>query len=133
MTQQSDLDTTKIALIGGLGAILCTVVAMVAIVAYYAVATRVAQARSDEAARRIHRQAEQISAGSPMSQPWLNAELQRATQEAQLSKYARRTIAEVDGMERVVYAMPIEQAMEAVLIDAKNDYSAESHPKEIGP
>ena len=133
MTQQSDLDATKIALVGGLGVILTTTVALVAIVAYFAVADRVAQSRSDEAARRIHRQAEEIAAGSPMSQPWLDADLQRATQEAQLAHYARRTISEEDGSERVVYAVPIEQAMEAVLREAKADHSAESHPKEVGP
>jgi len=133
MTQQSDLDATKIALVGSLGAIITAALALVAIVAYFAVADRVAQSRSDEAAQRIHRQAEEIAAGTPMSQPWLNADLQRATQEAQLSQYARRTISEEDGSERVVYAVPIEQAMETVLSKARNDQAAESHPKEDGP
>ena len=133
MTQQSDLDATKIALVGGLGAIITAAVALVAIVAYFAVADRVEQSRSDEAAQRIHRQAEEIAAGSPLSQPWLNADLQRATQEAQLSQYAKRKISEEDGSERVVYAVPIEQAMEAVLNEAGNDHSEESHSKEAGP
>ncbi len=133
MTQQSDLDATKIALVGGLGAIITAAVTLVAIVSYFAVADRVAQSRSDEAARRIHRQAEEIAAGCPMSQPWLNADLQRATQEAQLSRYGRHTIAQEDGSERTVYAVPIEQAMEAVLNDTRDNNSTTSHPEEAGP
>lgn len=133
MTQQSDLDTTKIALVGGLGAIITAVVTLVAIVAYFTVDARVAQSRSTEAARRIHRQTEEIAAGKPLSQPWLNADLQKATQQAQLAQYARRTIAQEDGSERVVYAVPIEQAMETVLSKAKDAPAAESHPKEVGP
>lgn len=133
MTQQSDLDATKIVLVGGLGAIITAAVTLVAIVSYFAVADRVAQSRSDEAARRIHRQAEEIADGSPISQPWLNADLQRATQEAQLSQYGKRTFAEEDGSERTVYAVPIEQAMEAVLNDTRDNDSTTSHPEEAGP
>ena len=133
MTQQSDLDATKIALVGSLGAIITGVVTLVAIVAYFTVDARVAQSRSTEAARRIHRQTEEIAAGKPLSQPWLNADLQKATQQAQLAQYARRTVSQDDGSKRVVYAIPIEQAMEAVLNNAKKGHTAESHPEEVGP
>lgn len=132
MTQQSDIDTTTIALVGGLGIIVTTIVTLIAIVAYFSVAGRVAQARSDEAAQRIHRQAEEIAEGTPMSQPWLTAELQRATQEKQLSEYARRTITGEDGSERITYAIPIQQAMESVLEEAKRNVTETSRPQEGG-
>jgi len=37
---------------------------------------------------------------------WLNADLQRATQEAQLAQYARRIIKQEDGSQRTTYAVP---------------------------
>ncbi len=132
MTDQSDIHATEIALIGGLGTIVIVAVTLVAIVSYFAVDARVERSRSDEAAVRIQRQAEAIAAGKPVAQPWLNASLQRATQEAQLAQYARRTITAEDGSERITYAIPIEQAMESLLKGEADSHSAGADPKEAG-
>ncbi len=133
MTDQSDINAAEIALIGGVGVIVIVAVTLVAIVSYFAVDARVERSRSDEAALRLQRQAETIAAGEPVAQPWLNANLQRATQEAQLAQYARRTIAGEDGSERTTYAIPIEQAMESLLKEEADAHSAGADPKEAGP
>lgn len=133
MTQTSDIHAAKITLIGALGVIVTVAVTLAAAVSYFAGADRVERLRSDEAAVRIQRQVEQITAGKPVAQPWLNADLQRATQEAQLAQYARRTITGEDGSERIVYAVPIEQAMASVLKEATDNHVTGSHPKEVGP
>jgi hypothetical protein len=130
MAQHSDLNTTKIALIGGLGTIVTVVVTLVAIVLYLDVADRVEQSRSDEAATRIQGDADAIAAGSPIAQPWLDADLQRATQEVQLTEYRLRTIAEDGKPDRVAYSIPIEHAMESVLQEAVG--SASQRPQNEG-
>ena len=133
MTQHSDINAAKIALVGSLGVIVTIAVVLVAAVSYFAVADRVQRSRSDEAAVRIKREAEEIAAGNSVGQPWLNAELQRATQEAQLAGYARRVIQAEDGSERITYAVPIEQAMESVLAEAADNPSAGTRPGKAGP
>lgn len=130
MTQQSDLDAKTIALVGGLGIIVTLVVTLIAIVSYFSVAKRVAEERSVEAAQRIHRQTEEIAEGTAISQPWLNPNLQRATQEKQLSLYAKRTITGEDGSQKTTYAIPIKQAMESVLQEAKRNVTQTSPPQE---
>lgn len=130
ITEQSDVNATKIVLIGGLGVIATVVVTLVAIVSYFSVDARVEKARSNEAAARIKRETDAIAAGNPVSQPWLNADLQRATQQTQLARYERRTIAETNGSERTVYSIPIEQAMESVLKQAVESDSAQSKHEE---
>jgi len=132
MTQQSDFNAVKIGLVGALGVIVTAAVTMVAIVAYFAVKDRVERSRSDEAAMRIQRQVDDIVAGRPIAQPWLSADLQRAAQEAQLGQYARRTITEEDGSERITYAIPIEHAMESVLVDVAGSASEHSQYEGAG-
>lgn len=132
MAERSDVNTAKVALIGSLGAIIVTAVTLTAAVSYYAVADHVERSRSDEAVLRTQRQVEQIAAGKPISQPWLNPDLQRATQEARLAQYARRIITQGDGSERTTYAVPIQHAMQSVLQDAAAGRSEMAMPKEAG-
>ncbi len=132
MTEQSDVNTVKVALVGALGAIISTAVALMAVVAFYAVSARVERSRSNEAAARIQRQVEQIAGGKRISEPWLNPDLQRATQEGQLTRYTRRTMKAEDGSERTSYAVPIEQAIESVLQDAGTARPEGVNPKEAG-
>ncbi len=115
MAEQSEFNAGKIALIGLFGTILTTAAALTAIVLYFAMWARVEKSREREAAERIARRVEQIKAGRPPGQPWLDADLQYAVQEAALGVYAARTIKEENGAEQTRYSMPIEQAMEAVL------------------
>ncbi len=132
MIERSDVNTVKVALVGALGAIISTAVALMAVVAYYAVSARVERSRSNEAAVRIQRQVEQIAGGKRISEPWLNCDLQRATQEDQLTRYTRRTMKLEDGSERTAYAVPIEQAMESVLQEAGPARPEGANPKEDG-
>lgn len=118
MAEQSDINTGKVFLIGTLGVIVTVAVSLVAIVSYFAVDASVEQSRSDEAARRIYGKVEAIADGEPVAQPWLNPDLQRATQQAQLERYAVRVTTEEDGTTKTSYAVPIEQAMESVLTEA---------------
>ena len=86
------------------------------------------RSRGAEAAERIARRLEQIKAGRSPGQPWLDADLQYAAQEAALGVYAARTIKEEDGAEQIRYSMPIEQAIEAVL--KERGEVAETNPGE---
>lgn len=133
MTHHSDVNTGKVFLVGSLGVILTTAVTLVAIVAYFAVEKRVEQSRSDEAAVRTRLRVESIVAGNPVAQPWLNPDQQRATQEAQLARYAVRETTAEDGTKQTSYAIPIQQAMETVLKEAGSPKSAKPQPKEAGP
>jgi hypothetical protein len=130
MTEQNDISTGKIFLVGSLGVIVTVAVTLVAIISYFSVDARVARSRSNEAAVRIGRETEAIAAGHPVYQPWLDPDLQRATQQAQLNRYERREIAEENGPQRIVYSIPIEQAMESVLQEAEASRSAQ--PKNEG-
>lgn len=122
MTDHSDVNATKIALVGLFGGLVTIVFALFAIVLYLGMADRVRQSRSEEAAARIQRQVDKIHLGNPIAQPWLDADLQRATQEAALADYGARIIEEEDGNRQVKYSIPIGQAMEAVV----QELSAES-------
>lgn len=115
MVEQSEVNAGKIAVIGLFGTIVTTAAVMVAIVAYFAISAAVEESRGREAAERIARRLEEIKAGRPPAEPWLDAALQYAVQEAALEAYAARTIKEESGERRIRYSMPIEQAMEAVL------------------
>ncbi len=133
MSDRSDINAVQISLIGGLGIVVTVVLALAAAVSYFTVAARVKQSRSDEAAVRIQHEVDQIKSGTPVAEPWLNADLQHATQETQLAGYARRTIDQDDGSQRIVYAIPINQAMESVLKDLPGSHSQGAPPKEVGP
>jgi len=128
MAEQSEFHAGKIALIGLFGTILTTAAALTAIVLYFAMSARVEKSRERGAAERIARRLEQIKAGRSPGQPWLDADLQYAAQEAALGVYAARTIKEEDGAEQIRYSMPIEQAIEAVL--KERGEVAETNPGE---
>lgn len=115
MVEHSEISAGKIAIIGLFGVILTTAAVLGAIVLYFAISDRVEESRIREAVERVAGRIKEIEEGRPPAQPWLDADLQYAVQEAALEGYAARTIKEENGKERIQYSMPIEQAMEAVL------------------
>ncbi|MHB8899838.1 MAG: hypothetical protein ACYC6Y_13915 [Thermoguttaceae bacterium] len=132
MIERSDVNAFKVGLVGIMGAIIATVVALVAIVLYFHAAGRIERARSQEAALRICRQVQRIRSGNPVAQSWLNADFQRATQDAQLGQSARRIIKQEDGSQQTACAVPIRQAMESVLEEAAGARTEGGNPKEAG-
>lgn len=122
MREQRDVNTVTIGLIGLLGSILVTAASLLAIVMYYAVARSTERSRAVEAVQRIDRQVQSIRMDNPVARPWADAELLQATQEVALAGYGKRTmeIEEENGQRQVIYSIPIEQAMEAVLQERSN-------------